>query len=661
MISFRRVGDNLETDTSLDSYDNKSDILYLDNVHSACSSYQYDTKNLSESFCSTVGVSAEFNTSSSSYLSSCEHDINVSGYDQGGIKMSCLKNLEFDTLSSVGSDTSFNNQTSFEKSNTELSESLCEFMNVTSTTLDHFEFDHSLNESKNIEKSISTCEKFKTEEDIGLESCNSPSSNLINTSNVIDSNTNENSVSKKSYGIRKSDITISGFSSSKKTKDLESLKNESVKKKTLSKEIIKPGSIGVTRSSSLRSNTSTISKSSLSSNKTKVTRSESTKTVRSSFESKTSTQNESVSIQSKMVGTKSNVIKSSSSFSAKADAESKKFKSLNSSKKVARNILSSSASEVESVKNIEYKSSTFTSNTQSLNQSLTKKTNTRQEFNESKQIQKVRDISTSLKVASSAKMSNESSTKSITTVNKKNYSTIEQTSKTKLLDSKSSTKIEKYHKTTVNEKLKNKQVVEVPETSPRPKLKSYMASTESRNRKLENISHSHSKTSDVSTKYHRIIPDKQKKVPTSPSRIPIKDNSSKIISKMNLSLLDTRSSSILDPRVLSAPSQRSGFDFMSSPRKISPTSLPVSPAHRCLKADKKISSVLITSEVFSSSTDRVSSVELVYEQPKRSPCSSMSEQQPASITESVSLDDEETTHSSTSDTNRDSEVYTQLF
>ena len=190
-----------------------------------------------------------------------------------------------------------------------------------------------------------------------------------------------------------------------------------------------------------------------------------------------------------------------------------------------------------------------------------------------------------------------------------------------------------------------------------------MASTESRNRKLENISHVHSKSSDVSTKYQRIISDKQKKIPTSPSRIPIKDNSSKTPIKKKLSLLDTRSSSISDPRVLSAPSQRSGFDFLSSPRKICPTSLPVSPAHRCLKADKKISSVLITSEVFSSSSDRASSVELVYEQPKpkRSPCSSMSEQQPASITESVSLDDEETTHSSTSDTNRDSEVYNNIF
>jgi len=188
-----------------------------------------------------------------------------------------------------------------------------------------------------------------------------------------------------------------------------------------------------------------------------------------------------------------------------------------------------------------------------------------------------------------------------------------------------------------------------------------MASTESHNRKLENISHARSTTSEISSKYQRIMSDKQMKVPTSPSRIPIKDNSNKTPIKKNLSLLNTRSSSVSDPRVLSAPSQRSGFDFISSPRKLSPTSLPVSPAHKCLKTDKKISSVLITSEVFSSSSDRASSVELVYKQPKRSPRSSMSEQQPSSVTESVSLDDEETTDSSTSDTNRNSEVYTNIF
>jgi hypothetical protein len=282
-------------------------------------------------------------------------------------------------------------------------------------------------------------------------------------------------------------------------------------------------------------------------------------------------------------------------------------------------------------------------------------------------------------------------------VNKKNFSKVKKISSTKLVDSKLSSsdistkithplelkeknmklsvgnrtlvkklkkpEVEKYRKTTVNEKLKNKQIVVVPETSSKSKIKSYMASTESRNRKVENISHAHSKTSDISTKYQRIITDKQNKIPTSPSRIPIKENSNKTPIKKNLSLLDTRSdiTSVSDPRVLSAPSQRSGFDFMSSPRKISPTSLPVSPAHRCLKADKKISSVLITSEVFSSSSDRASSVELVYEQPKRSPRSSMSEQQPTSVTESISLDDEETTHSSTSDTNRDSEVYNNIF
>jgi len=635
-------------------------------------------------------------------------------------EISCFDNLEVDTSRSIGSDNSSNElkNTSFEKSNLDVSECLFEFMNVTSTTLGHFEFDHSLNESEDVNNSsigekcgivdtgfdnseisyegIENSLKYHKLKNIGIRenagktshtNHGVPQNNSINLSNkfdVIRKDTNEKNVSKKSYGIRKTDITKSGFTSSKKSKDFGSFKKD-----TKSIEIIKPETIGVMRSSSLRSNTSTISKSYAASNTSKVMRSESTRIVRSSFESKTSIQNVSASSQSRIVGTKSNLNRSSNSLRTKTDTGIKDFKSLDSSKKITRNNVSSSASEIETINNSEYKSSTFVSKNQSLNQSVTKKSSVRHEFNtESKNNQELRGNVTSIKVAT--KISNESSTKSITTVNKKNFSKIEQTSSTKLVDSKRSSSnistkiihphesqdknikllvnrtlnkklkkpdIEKYRKTTVNEKLKNKQVVEVPETSSKPKIKSYMASTESRNRKVENISHTHSKTSDVSTKYQRTMSVKQKKIPTSPSRIPIKDNSI----KKNLSLLDTRSSSVSDPRVLSAPSQRSGFDFMSSPRKISPTSLPVSPAHRCLKTDKKISSVLITSEVFSSSSDRRSSVELVYEQPKRSPCSSMSEQQPASVTESVSLDDEETTHSSTSDTNRDSEVHKNIF
>eukprot|EP00102_Acyrthosiphon_pisum_P011332 XP_008180024.1 PREDICTED: uncharacterized protein PF11_0213-like [Acyrthosiphon pisum] len=696
-----RSSDNIKTVTSLDSFKNEFRMSDFSNVENSNNSFPYETEvvvfdKMSEKTNATVDVLTDHNVYQN------EDTSVVSKGENSCPGLNRFGNLKVDTLTSISICKSSNElkDSSIDKSNFELSESLCEFMNVTSTTLGHFEFDHSLNETEDVDNT-SNCENnycmgTTSQTDHGASSNNL--TNVSNTFNVISSSTNEENVSKKSYGIRKTDITKSGFSSSKKTKDLGSFKNEFMKKDTKSIEIIKPEVVGVMRSSSLRSNSSTISKSYTASNKSKVMRSESTKIVRSSFESKTSIQNVSATSQSRSrsVGIKSNLTRSSNSLRTKADTEMKDFRSLNSTKKTTRNLVSSSASEFETTNNREHKSSTFISKTHSSNQSLTKKSiNARQEFNtEIKNNKTLHENITSIKVDTLAKISNESSTKSstksITTINKKNFSKIEHISSTKLVDSKRSSsnistkiihphesqekntklsvanrtlikklkkpEIEKYRKTSVNEKLKNKQVVEVPETSSKSKVKSYMASTESRNRKLENISHAYSKTSDASTKYQRIISDKQKKIPTSPSRIPIKDNSNKTPIKKNLSLLDTRSSSVSDPRVLSAPSQRSGFDFMSSPRKISPTSLPVSPAHRCLKADKKISSVLITSEVFSRSSDRASSVELVYEQPKRSPCSSMSEQQPASVTESVSLDDEETTHSSTSDTNRDSEL-----
>ncbi|XP_022173456.1 uncharacterized protein LOC111035930 [Myzus persicae] len=726
-----RSSNNINTDISLNSFKNEFIIPDLCNVENSDNYFKDETEfepfnniNSDTSTYTTVDISADTNIQDPSHISTYQNvdTFSLNKDENDRIEISRLDDLEVDTVTSIGNDKSSNElkDAAFEKSNFELSESLFEFMNVTSTTLGHFEFDHSLNESEDVNNS-SINEKCSIVEDnsdlsnedienslkyhklkniVILENVGTTSQtdhsaspnysiNVSNKLDVIGSDVNEDNVSKKSYGIRRTDITKSGFSSSKKSKDF-----GSIKKDIKSKEIIKNENVGVMRSSSLRSNTSTISKSYTTSNKSKIMRSESTKIVRSSFESKTSIQNVSALSQSKSVGTKSTFNRSSNSLRTKADTEMKDFRSTNSSKKISRNIVSSSKTEFETVNNNEYKSSTFISKNQSLNQSLTKKSNVRQELNtESKNNQNLRANVTSIKVAT--KISNESSTKSITTVNKKNFSKIEQTPGTKLIDSKRSSsnistkiihplesqdkniklsvvnrtlnkslkkpEIEKHRKTTVNEKLKNKEVMEVPETSSKPKVKSYMASTESRNRKVENISHAQSKTSDVSTKYQRIMSDKQKKIPTSPSRIPIKDNSIKTPIKKNLSLLDTRSSSISDPRVLSAPSQRSGFDFMSSPRKISPTSLPVSPAHRCLKADKKISSVLITSEVFSSSSDRASSVELVYEQPKRSPSSSMSEQQPASITESVSLDDEETTHSSTSDTNRDSEINSNIF
>ncbi|XP_029343668.1 uncharacterized protein LOC103308433 isoform X2 [Acyrthosiphon pisum] len=736
-----RSSDNIKTVTSLDSFKNEFRMSDFSNVENSNNSFPYETEvvvfdKMSEKTNATVDVLTDHNVYQN------EDTSVVSKGENSCPGLNRFGNLKVDTLTSISICKSSNElkDSSIDKSNFELSESLCEFMNVTSTTLGHFEFDHSLNETEDVDntsncenvslvqdtafdntelsiegienslkyhklKNFDICENYcmgtTSQTDHGASSNNL--TNVSNTFNVISSSTNEENVSKKSYGIRKTDITKSGFSSSKKTKDLGSFKNEFMKKDTKSIEIIKPEVVGVMRSSSLRSNSSTISKSYTASNKSKVMRSESTKIVRSSFESKTSIQNVSATSQSRSrsVGIKSNLTRSSNSLRTKADTEMKDFRSLNSTKKTTRNLVSSSASEFETTNNREHKSSTFISKTHSSNQSLTKKSiNARQEFNtEIKNNKTLHENITSIKVDTLAKISNESSTKSstksITTINKKNFSKIEHISSTKLVDSKRSSsnistkiihphesqekntklsvanrtlikklkkpEIEKYRKTSVNEKLKNKQVVEVPETSSKSKVKSYMASTESRNRKLENISHAYSKTSDASTKYQRIISDKQKKIPTSPSRIPIKDNSNKTPIKKNLSLLDTRSSSVSDPRVLSAPSQRSGFDFMSSPRKISPTSLPVSPAHRCLKADKKISSVLITSEVFSRSSDRASSVELVYEQPKRSPCSSMSEQQPASVTESVSLDDEETTHSSTSDTNRDSEINSNVF
>ncbi|XP_050441356.1 uncharacterized protein LOC126846176 [Adelges cooleyi] len=201
------------------------------------------------------------------------------------------------------------------------------------------------------------------------------------------------------------------------------------------------------------------------------------------------------------------------------------------------------------------------------------------------------------------------------------------------------------------------------ESAPKNKAKSYMASTESRDRKLETSNqksiHSYKMTTTVSsTRSSQIVTDKKSTVSKSSSRVSITKVQSKIPVKSSLPPLDTKSSVVSDSRVLSAPSRKTAFEFQLPSSKLNPLSLPGSPARSTNKANSQIRSVFITSEVFSSPSNRASSVELVYEQPNRSPCSSMSEQQPASITESVSLEDVETTQSSNSDNERVSEVHT---
>ncbi|XP_050434170.1 uncharacterized protein LOC126841633 [Adelges cooleyi] len=220
--------------------------------------------------------------------------------------------------------------------------------------------------------------------------------------------------------------------------------------------------------------------------------------------------------------------------------------------------------------------------------------------------------------------------------------------------------IEKLMKTSNNENLKFQQTILVTETAPKNKAKSYMASTESRDRKLETSNqksiHSYKMTTTVSsTRSSQIVTDKKSTVSKSSSRVSITKVQSKIPVKSSLPPLDTKSSVVSDSRVLSAPSRKTAFEFQLPSSKLNPLSLPGSPARSTNKANSQIRSVFITSEVFSSPSNRASSVELVYEQPNRSPCSSMSEQQPASITESVSLEDVETTQSSNSDNERVSE------
>ncbi|XP_025420226.1 uncharacterized protein LOC112690430 [Sipha flava] len=622
--------------------------------------------------------------------------------------------------------------TESEESGLILDQSFSKFMSVESATFGDFEFEQSLDEAKNVDnfsfsefkdtdrKSISydfqvvidnsesnMNNKFKDVSDNFLldftsETHHSLPVNISNLSSskihAIDSNMKDKSEIKKSYGIRKTEITKSGFVSSMKNNDSGTTSDKSFKRVSSKSE-----TSGVILNSSLRSNSSSVSKFQSLSNKSNVSRPQTTKTSRSSIESKTLLQNNYVSHQIKNLGTKPNNMKSKNILRSKFDAESKDVRTFNSSKKISRNTLSSSTTTFDNAKS--ESKSTSVSQSQSTSQSFTKTSSIRHGSNiENKNSQLFRGSYksiTSSKLSDPTKILKESSVKLIssTTNNKsvsseKSYTKVDSKSlvsntlisnkhsftsqeKSSKKDHKPLTmnqtpnkksmvpEMEKHRKTNVNEILKKKQVSDIPESTSKPRLKSYMLSTESRNLKLKATSHTQNKSSAISTNYQRerVVSDTKKKLPTSPSRIPIKDNSS-ISVKTNLSLLNTksiRSSSVPDPRILSAPSQRSGFDFTSSPRKLSPTSLPASPAHRCFKADKKISSVLITSEVFSSSSDRASSVELVYKQPTRSPSSSMSEQQPTSITESVSLEDDETTHSSNSDTNRDSEINTNIF